>query len=415
MEPNNELQKIKTLLNDGRNIFITGQAGTGKTTLIRQLAEESDGVVLTATTGVAALNLGGCTIHSFTGINIQSSPQYAETLSRAGWWQSKYAPDIRRAKVIVIDECSMLRPDTFELLDAVFKKATELPRIFGGKQLVLCGDFLQLPPVIKPEDGLDCSWIFQTPLWKSADFAITHLTKNYRQDDSVLVNALSEVRKGDCPQWVDNLFATRTRITVTLGIDPVKFVPKNSQANRINRDRLANLPGEPRLYEAKIFGQTEMLKDRIKRDCIAPEKLFLKKGAQVMCLNNNKRKGYVNGSMGTVISFAEDGYPIVKIAKTGDEVTIDPHRWELKNCQDIPLASFEQIPLKLAYAVTIHKSQGLTLDAAEMDCAGIFTGGQAYVGLSRVRTLEGLRLLNWSKEYVAADRDALKFYESLSG
>lgn len=406
-------QKLTALLKQGRNVLITGQAGTGKTTLIHHLAQESKGdIILTATTGVAALTLGGCTIHSFTGINIQTSPEYVETLSRSRRW-SIIASAIRSVKVIVIDECSMLRPDVFELIDAVLRKVTRSKKVFGGKQLILCGDFLQLPPVIKAEDDLPSPWIFQSTLWEKANFAVLHLTENFRQDDTTLIKALSEIRQGNCPSWVDELFSNQDKIIADLGVDPVRFVPKNAQAERINQERLDDLPGEIHSFVAKIKGETDWLKDQIKRDCLAPESLHLTKGAQVMFLNNDKDKRWVNGSMGIVMDFHEVGAPIVKIAKTGEVCALAKHRWERKDCYDTVLASFEQIPLKLAYAVTIHKSQGLTLDAAEMDCRGIFTDGQAYVGLSRVRTLAGLRLLNWDRRYVAADPDALKFYESL--
>ena len=156
-----------------------------------------------------------------------------------------------------------------------------------------------------------------------------------------------------------------------------------------------------------------MLRDQIIRDCLAPEELVLKEGAQVMVLKNDKDcSRYINGSMGRVIKFTKERLPVVKIARTGEEIVFDRNTWERTDVQDKILASFTQIPLKLAYATTIHKSQGLSLDFAEIDCAGIFAGGQTYVGLSRVRSLEGLRLLNWDRRLVAANEDALRFYEN---
>jgi len=403
-------RQIRQDIANGKNLLITGAAGVGKSTIIREVVKSAaPSVVITAMTGVAALNVSGQTLHKFTGIGIQTDKEYVDHLVFSHSWPL-IRKVLRKTDVLVIDECSMLRSDVLELVDAVFKKATNIREPFGGKQVVMCGDFLQLPPVVRDYEDLDHPWAFQSKIWKRCEFEIYNLTEIYRQDDKKFINALHEIRQGNCPDWVDEMMQTREKAKLAGELKPTRFLATNNEVDVVNRKNLAKIPEEPHKFLARITGINDTFKQQIEQDCLAPRKLFLKRGAQVMAVKNDKDGQYVNGSMGKVTEFSDSGFPIVKIERTGKEIEFSEDVWERKGFDGTVLARFRQIPLKLAYAVTIHKSQGLTLDVAEIDFKGIFSAGQAYVALSRVRSLEGLRLRNWNRDCVSANQEALEFY-----
>jgi ATP-dependent exoDNAse (exonuclease V) alpha subunit len=405
-------EKVKDAIKAGKNIFLTGPAGTGKSYLIRELADSLPiSVAVSATTGVAAMNLSAVTVHSFLGLGIQTSVEFVDTLKHSQRWRI-IKNQINHSDLIIIDEISMMRASVLELADAILKEATGHDAVFGGKQLILSGDFLQLPPVVKSHEKILAPWAFQSRLWSEADFSVFCLTEIFRQEDREFIAALNELRHGRCPPWVNDMMKGRVKAKLKTELKPIRFLPMNAQVNEFNTKCLQALTGPPKIYEAGAWGLTESLKQQIIRDCPAPMQLVLKEGAQVMVLKNDTGcESYVNGSMGMVVGFTET-LPIIKIAKTGEEIIFKKHAWDLQDVRGTVLASFEQLPLKLAYATTIHKSQGLTLDYAEVNCSRIFSEGQAYVALSRVRTLDGLRLLNWDKNLVAANKEALQFYNN---
>lgn len=409
------IELMKKQINNGHNIFITGAAGTGKTHTTKSILENFPGkVVMTASTGVAALNISGVTLHSFAGTGIHSEIEYLKTMRGAANW-SKVKSRIQDADIIVIEECSMIRRDLFELVDKVFQASTGLTEPFGGKQIIAVADFLQLPPVVKRGEIIKNPWPFQSSAWKEANFKTIHLKKTFRQEDKVFIKALNQIRRGHCPTWVDELFRARSGVRLRTSLEPIRFLSTNNQVDEYNFLKLDQLPEKEFVFEAKTWGQTEHLRQQVVRDCIAPETLVLKKGAQVMVLKNDQScSRYINGSLGKVVGFSksEGNHPMVRIEKTGQVVKFKEETWKREDYQGNELASFKQIPLKLAYAVTIHKSQGLTLDLAEVNCDGIFSPGQTYVALSRVRSLDGLKLLNWDRSLVAANEDALRFEDN---
>jgi len=403
----NLIEKIEA----GKNLFLTGPAGTGKSTLIRALKDHYGWkLALTSTTGISALNIGGGTIHSFSGIGIHTDPRALQAIMHQINW-GKVRQRIRATKVIVVDEISMMRPDQLELIDLVFRQATgnELP--FGGKCMVFVGDFLQLPPVTKNKEVLPMA--FECKTWLEANIEPIHLFRIHRQKDAEFLKHLVSLRFGWCFEETNQFF--RARCVTEEEIDPktLRFFGTNAEAENFNEMNLDALPEPTKTYHAYTYGSEFDVK-QLKASILAQEILHLRNGARVMFLNNYKPEGaddftWVNGSLGTVIGFNIKN-PIVKIDESGEEVTVDRNTWKKVDWQDRELASFEQIPLKLAYGVTIHKSQGLTLDKAVIDCRRIFADGQAYVALSRVKSRDGLFLLNWNPRLVKADPRAVEYY-----
>ncbi len=402
------IQKIKK----GKNLLLTGPAGTGKSTIVKALKDYFKyRLAVTSTTGISALNIGGGTIHSFSGIGIHSEPDAVATIAAQMNW-GKVRKRIQTTDVIVVDEVSMLSEKQLVLLDLVFKRACMNDLPFGGKTMVFVGDFLQLPPVVKR--GETNNWIFNSETWKKAEIENVHLYKIHRQTDPEFLRHLISLRFGWCDEATNQFFQSRTFEESQIEPTTLRFFSTNLEAERFNLTNLNNLPGEVRVHKAYIDGISEHYIKQIKQNTLAQEVLDLKVGARVMFLSNYKPEGsddylWVNGSLGTVVDYKLRN-PVVELDESGQRVTVEKYTWKLLDWADNELACFEQIPLKLAYGVTIHKSQGLTLAKAVIDCRRIFADGQAYVALSRVKTSDGLFLINWNPKLVRADQEAVQWY-----
>jgi ATP-dependent exoDNAse (exonuclease V) alpha subunit len=326
---------------------------------------------------------------------------------------------IQHIDAIVIDEVSMLRRDQLELIDKVLRGVRDRDEPFGGVQMVCVGDFFQLPPVVTPMDAstfpdLVRPFCFQSGVWEG--FTDIELTKNWRQSDNHFKHILESIRYGNItPEVRDALDAARSN-KPQLNVEPMRLFPYRRDVNAENQTRLAALPGQYRESVAEFDGSPGW-GEALKRESPADEILLLKEGAQVMMLVNDQVNGqYVNGSMG-VVSSIEPGTVTVALAN-GNVAVVNKHCWEkveqvLDGDELVTkhLAGLYQYPLKLAWASTIHKCQGLTLDAIETDLTGCFTHGQAYVALSRVKSLDGLVLRGWSDETIRASSDVARFYE----
>ena len=377
------------ILKSGANVFLTGEPGAGKThtlnAYITYLREHSMDVAITASTGIAATHIGGMTIHAWSGIGIKDSltPYDLEQITT----RERVAKRIMSAKVIVIDEISMLDARVFGMVDQVLRvvKRSELP--FGGIQVVLVGDFFQLPPIGK---GGDIQFAYDAPAWKELDLLICYLTEQHRQDDSSLASLLASLRSGTVDESCYDVLQSCSETTFAEGIEPTRLYTHNADVDRINAERLASLEGEARTYTMEGKGARQII-EGLKKSCLSPEALSLKIGAMVMCTKNNFDAGYVNGTLGQVVGYDVDtGYPIIT-KLDGVSVTVAPASWSVSE-GDAVLAEVTQVPLRLAWAITVHKSQGMSLDAAEMDLSRAFEYGQGYVALSRVRSLSGLLL-----------------------
>lgn len=395
-----------------QNLLLTGPAGTGKSTIVKALKEYfGKKLVVTSTTGISALNIGGGTIHSFSGIGIHTEPDAIHTITSKFNWD-KVQKRIRYTNIIVVDEVSMLGEKQLVLLDLVFKKAclNDLP--FGGKVIVFVGDFLQLPPVVKR--GEIHNWIFNSKIWKDANIEPIHLYTIHRQTDPEFLKHLIRLRFGWCQDDTNDFFKSRS--FEESQIDPLllRFFSTNAEADRFNKMNLDKLPSEYKYHTAEVGGISEHYIKQIKSTVLALEDLELKVGARVMFLTNFKPEDsddylWVNGSLGTVVDYSGKT-PIVDLDDSKQRVNVEKYRWQILDWNENELAYFEQIPLKPAYGVTIHKSQGLTLSKAVIDCRKIFADGQAYVALSRVRSSDGLFLMNWNPRLIKADEEAVQFY-----
>ena len=388
-----------TILKTGANVFLTGEPGSGKTHTINEYIRwlHACGIEpsVTAATGIAATHVAGMTLHSWGGIGIAEHLSPADIDRIAG--KEHVARRIQKAKVLIIEEVSMLSATTFEMADAVCKEVrrSELP--FGGLQVVLVGDFFQLPPIQKA--GREFAFAYESRIWKELNPLICYLVEQYRQDDLEFLEVLSAIRRNDVEELhYERLTARRVLLEAVPGGIP-KLFSHNADVDRINAEELAKLPGKVKKFLMTTRGKDSLV-EGLKRGCLSPEVLELKEGAVVMFTNNSPSKysgpsgsqgRFVNGTLGSVEGFDAAGMPIVK-TRAGERVTAEAMEWKVEEEGKVK-ASIAQVPLRLAYAMTVHKSQGMSMDAAVIDLSRAFEYGQGYVALSRVRRLSGLFLL----------------------
>lgn len=375
------------ILKLGKNVFLTGAAGSGKTYVlnkyIRYLKKHHIPVAITASTGIAATHMQGRTIHSWAHIGIK------ETLSRAEldalFKKREYREAIAEAKVLIIDEVSMLHHYRLDMVDAVLRTMHGKDEPFGGIQVVLCGDLFQLPPVSR---GARAQYVCDAQVWKEMDIQICYLSEQYRQDDDELSQLLNEMRSGEVSEQSLERLLGRQHIELEHGV-PTKLYTHNADVDAINMQELKRLTGKPKTFTMTHRGDRQLAKGLID-NCLAPEQLELKEGALVMFVQNNFSKGYVNGTLGTVIGFDGDGMPQIE-THDGKVIVAGQGSWRIEDGEQV-IAEINQLPLRLAWAITIHKSQGMTLDAAHIDLRRSFIPGMGYVALSRVRRLDTLSL-----------------------
>ncbi|XP_018334205.1 ATP-dependent DNA helicase PIF1 [Agrilus planipennis] len=411
--PNQELtdeqKKVLDACLSGRNVFFTGSAGTGKSFLLKKIiaALPPDVTYPTASTGVAACHIGGTTLHQFAGIGsgeatLENCYDKASKPAAARVW--------RRCKHLIIDEISMIDGNFFEKIEAVARYIRKNDKPFGGIQLILCGDFFQLPPVVKKDANSKIPKVrfcFQTPVWKKCIQISYELTQVHRQNDMKFIDILNNIRVGNITSEIsEKLLATSKQVIEQNGILATRLCSHTQDADSINQSKLSNLPGDSKVFEAEDSDKS--MSYILDQQTTVPSTLVLKVGAQVMLMKNiNIASGLVNGARGVVAGFRE-GLPVVKFRNNKDYVA-KHERWMVKSIHGGTIIR-KQIPLKLAWAFSIHKSQGLTLDCVEMSLSRVFEAGQAYVALSRAQSLETLRVLDMKSSQVYANPDVLNFY-----
>lgn len=397
------------ILHSGENVFITGQAGSGKTFLLNKFINEArkkgKTVAVTATTGLAATHLNGTTIHSWSGMGVANSI--------SGNFYSKIRKprreNICETDILIIDEISMLHDYRLDMVNAILKKIRKNNSPFGGIQLVMSGDFFQLPPVNRYDDEFKGGFVTESVAWRQAGLKICYLNEQHRQADEELSAILTAMRTNNLKR--DQVQTLLNRIDAEAPSNEIvtKLYTTNRDVDIINKKELAKIKGKSYFYSQETEG-TKHYVEVLRRAILAAPILELKKGAHVMSIKNSPDGKYVNGSLGEVVDF-KYGDPVVKF-NNGNTVRIKTSEWNLAD-GEIVLASIEQIPLKLAWAITVHKSQGMTLDGAEIDLSRAFVEGMGYVALSRVKNLHSLYLKGLNKMAITVSSKAIEIDKML--
>lgn len=378
------------ILKLGRTVFLTGPAGSGKTHILNRyisfLKERGVDVAVTASTGIAATHLNGMTIHSWSGMGVRSdiTPEDLEHLeSKKTLWER-----FNRTQTLIIDEISMLAGHQLDTIDTIARHLKRKEEPFGGMQVVFSGDFFQLPPVSREESA---PFAFLSHAWRASAPIVSYLESQHRQSegDAGLARILEEMRSGEVTRETHNLLHTRLHAKPPSDLETAKLFTHNADVDTMNHDELSRISGTEHVFHMWTKGARRAV-DLLKKNCPAPEILRLKVGARVMFVKNDPAGSYVNGTLGSVVSI-KNNIPYVRL-NSGEIISAEPVSWQLSFDGKESGVEIRQVPLRLAWAITVHKSQGMTLDAAEIDLSKTFTPGQGYVALSRVRSLDGLFL-----------------------
>ena len=444
MEFSSEQQIAFNKYIQGQNIFITGPGGTGKSALIKHIKRNADArckiIQVCALTGCASvlLECKAKTLHSWSGIGLGKGA--IEQLIKIVQKNKHYKALWKETDILVVDEVSMMSLKLFETLDAIGKSVRKDRRPFGGLQLIFSGDFYQLPPVGDKDDPDTSKFCFESEFWFTTFSKQNHiqLQKIFRQNDPIYQNILNQVREGRLKRSTNDILLSQVNKPTdeTLTIKPTKLFPTRNKVDSINTSEMDKLEGEEKEFKIKYHGDLEMTaKERLQRTQVTPEQIKtelqylksnlrcdeiikLKVGSQVMCIVNTELANgemLCNGSQGIVIRFSQEGSPVIRFSKTNDssfELAMNYHIWP---SETIPGVGVSQLPLILAWALTIHKAQGATLDVAEIDAgSNIFECGQTYVALSRVKSLEGLYLTSYDAKKIRINKKVQEFYTGLN-
>lgn len=392
-------QEALDILKMGHHVFLTGEAGTGKTHVLNQyiawLREHAIVSAVTASTGIAATHLSGVTLHSWSGIGVRDSisPFELEQMEQKKvLWER-----LNGTKVLIIDEISMLSGEFFDMLHEVLRHMRRTSAPFGGLQVICCGDFFQLPPVAKEQSS--CKYAFESASWKELNPVVCYLQEQYRQGEDEFSGILSAIRGQSIERKHDDLLIKRGEVKIASKKSITRLFTHNVDVDAMNEERLQKLSKPEKSFVMQTAGKKQYV-DQLMRGCLAPEILLLRKGAEVMFIKNDPGGEYVNGTRGKVIEFKDQG-PVVKTLD-GRRIVTSSVSWKREEDGKV-LAEIRQLPLRLAWAITVHKSQGMTLDEAEMDLSKCFVPGQGYVALSRVCSLEGLYVRGFNDMALAVD------------
>lgn len=381
-------QALQVMLS-GAPVFLTGAPGAGKTYVlnefIRRAQRQGKRLAVTASTGIAATHIGGATVHSWSGLGIRDVlTQFdKDVLSTNATLRSRYI----NTDILVIDEVSMLHGKRLDMLNELSKIIREDVAPFGGLQVILVGDLFQLPPVSRGPEPED--FVHLSAAWAELDPEICYITEQHRQTNDRLLDVLEAMRRGEVEEWHMEALQERLGVHPIEGIAVTRLYSHNIDVDSINSRYLRALDGQSRVFPMNTHGNSSKV-DQLVRSVLAPEQLELKIGAEVMFVANDFASGFVNGSRGRVVNF-QGNLPVVELLQNGKRIVVEPYSWVLTE-DGKKRAEVSQLPLRLAWAITIHKSQGMSLDAAEIDLSRSFTPGMGYVALSRVRSLSGVYL-----------------------
>ncbi len=398
------------ILKLGHTTFLTGEAGSGKSYTLnsytKYLKSHDINYAVTASTGIAATHIGGSTIHSFSGIGAKESisKMDADILTEKEHLYKRW----NSLNVLIIDEVSMLSAQFIDGIDLIAKAMRRSDKPFGGVQVVFCGDFFQLPPVGRYD--YEYTFAYQSRSWIAARPVVCYLSEQHRQEAGSMLEILTAIRSQSIDEYHhEEILKRKVKHNSTEGQIITRLYTHNADVDAINTLELAKLTTELRTYYMESSGSKAHI-ESLKSTVLAGEEITLKIGAKVIAVKNDMNKRYYNGSVGTVVKFDDiDDMPIVEFElKNGNikEVKMDKEEWQLK-IDDKVKASVKQIPLRLGWAITIHKSQGMTLTEAEIDLSRTFTSGMGYVALSRLTTLEGLYLIDIGPEAYRIDENII--------
>ncbi len=407
-------QEALNIMKTGANVFLTGEPGSGKTHVVNEFVAwlRAHGIepAVTASTGIAATHIGGFTIHSWSGIGVRRSLAMQDLKRIAE--NRRVAKRIIETHTLIIDEISMLSARTFGMVEQACRFVRGGMEPFGGLQVIVVGDFFQLPPVVNREEELEeqnlpqpllgreggdtnSVFAFNSPAWRSLNLNVCYLSEQHRQEDVIFLEMLSAIRNGAVSDSHQALLESRRTMNPSVETT-TKLFSHNVDVDRFNGFQLDKLPGNTEVFTMESRGPKN-LTESLKKGCLSPELLSLKVGARVMFTKNDiPEHRFVNGTLGVVEGFYEEnGFPVVRTFD-GRTIYTEQQDWRIEEGSQI-LARITQVPLRLAWAITVHKSQGMSLDAAHMDLRTTFEYGQGYVALSRLRTLAGLTLAGWNE------------------
>jgi len=395
------------LLRSGENVFLTGGAGCGKSFVIKHFTRELDPkqMPILASTGAAAVLLGGRTFHSFFGLGILEGGVEA-TFQRASQ-DRRLMRRLNDVEGVILDEVSMISGEALMLAERLARHARESELPWGGLRLIAVGDFAQLPPVTRqgPRD-----WAFKNPVWQRTGFLSYRLTYNERVQDETYLNVLNKVRLGEMDEDVRH-FLNQHQFEHDENCPATRLFPRREQALQYNLKKLSQLPSDEVVIDSIYFG-TERHQEIMMKQGPVPQRLTLKVGAEVLFIQNDPNKRWVNGTRGTIVQIEDDKIIVEKFR--GRDVTVEKQQFSYLDADGNVVASVIQFPLALAYATTIHKSQGATLEELWCDLSNLWEPGQAYVALSRLRYARGLKILRWTPRSIQIDPQVKDFYLNLA-
>jgi len=414
------------ILKLGHNVFLTGPAGSGKTFLLNKyidyLRDNKIQVGITASTGIASTHINGRTIHSWSGLKVIEKPLTRKDIDKKIKrlsYNENLVTLYKSTKVLIIDEISMLDAEYLDLINTTCQALRQSLLPFGGIQIVLSGDFFQLPPV--STEMRRAEYAFKAKSWQRCSFKICYLDKQPRYIDDKFVNVLNDIRHSEVNERTIAILKSRINQPVCGNVKPTRLYTKNINVDSFNNIELDNLNTEGYIFTMRTYYKEKehcYLRDHLVKHCMAPYHLALKVGAVVMFVKNNfdeiGTNSYVNGTMGKVVDFIdEEGviYPVVRV-NDGRKIIARHQSWSFEepgeDGKDEIVASITQIPLRLAWAITVHKSQGLSMDEVVTDLSGAFEYGMGYVALSRVRSLGGLCLLGLNQKALQVNPEISK-------
>ena len=404
-----QTQAMRVMMS-GASVFLTGAPGSGKTFVLNQFIKNAKSlkkrIAVTASTGIAATHIGGTTIHSWSGLGIRD-----EITDRDEKWLKENDRLIKRynnVDILVIDEVSMIHGKRLDMVNQVCKWLRDSDEPFGGIQVVLTGDLFQLPPINRGDTSID--FVHLSKSWSELSPKICYLSEQHRQEKDPLLDLLEAMRAGDINEAHFDSLSERLGIEAPSDISITKLYSHNQDVEQINDGHLKAIDDESKTFVMETYGVQAKI-DQLIKSVLAPEILELKIGAEVMFVANNFSEGFVNGSRGKVIGF-KDNAPLVELQSNQKIISVEKHSWALEE-DGKERARVTQYPVRLAWAITIHKSQGMSLDGAEIDLSRAFTPGMGYVALSRARSLSGVYLKGINNTALAMHPEIFSFDEHL--